>query len=211
MRPHLHFRRQSLRDHGIAKAPNKEHLMIAGPTDHPNAIIAGGYDHPRVGNIENLEIIRADDGALYSAWRPTWRESLRILTGARIWIGVMGHRQPPITVLASHWPWTVGPRATTPARLRIPGCPTFEHWLECKLYRTALAFSARLGLICIEEGSVLRLDAGTILRREKDGGAFMGHPFSKARWKLAFQVIKDRMTMDGNCPHTPNPGWMRYR
>ncbi len=210
MRPHLHFRRQSLRDHGIAKAPNKEQTMNPSPTNHPNAIIAGGYDHPRVGNIENLEIIRCNDGALYSAWRPTWREVFRILFGARLWIGVLGDRQPPLIVMASYWPWTVGPKATRPRHLRIPGCPTFEHWIDCCLYRTALAVASRLGIICVEEGAELRLDRATILRRERDGAATMfGRPFSRERWKLAAAAIKDRFTLTPRCHHTP--GWGRYQ
>lgn len=208
IRPHLHFRRQSLRDHGIARPPDKEQTMKASPTNHPNAIIAGGYDHPAVGTIENLEIIRCSDNALYSAWRPTWRERLRLIFGARLWIGVLSNRQPPLTVLASFWPWKTGSKPGNPKPLIIPGCPTFEHWLDCRLYRTALCAAARLGLITVEEASPLRLDAGTILRREADGSASRGRPFCRARWKDAAKGIMGRMFSKGRCHHSP--GWATY-
>jgi hypothetical protein len=59
---------------------------------------ATGYEHPVVGAIRDLGIYHAEDGALYSIWRPTWRERLSLIFGKPIVVGVLSNRQPPMTV-----------------------------------------------------------------------------------------------------------------
>ena len=68
--------------------------------DHPAASTATGYDHtdPKVGHIEDLSVVRGDEGCLWSAWKPTLKERFRILFGARIWLGVLSTRQPVVAM-----------------------------------------------------------------------------------------------------------------
>lgn len=64
----------------------------------PQAFVAKGYEHPELGTIADLPVVRGIDGALYSAWLPSWREWWRVLLGAPVVIGVLQQRQPPIMV-----------------------------------------------------------------------------------------------------------------
>ena len=48
-----------------------------------------------------LEIVRDEQGALWSAWRANWRERLLILLGYPVRIGILAQRQPPIIVTAA--------------------------------------------------------------------------------------------------------------
>ena len=57
-----------------------------------------GYDSEKVGEIVDLAAIRCDNGALYSRWNPTWKERFRILFGAKVWLGVLAEKQPPVTI-----------------------------------------------------------------------------------------------------------------
>ena len=93
--------------------------MEATTTEHPNAIIAGGYKSKRIGHIEDLEIIRCSDGMLYSAWKLNWRERLRALFGGRIWVAVFSERQPPIGLLSEFWPWNEEPETKIAPRWLI--------------------------------------------------------------------------------------------
>ena len=68
--------------------------------DHPEASTARGYDHPTVGEISDLPVIRDGDGSLCSRWKASFWERLRILwTGA-----VMSRQQPPVLVVAGPYP-----------------------------------------------------------------------------------------------------------
>jgi len=58
-----------------------------------------GYEHPTVGAIQDLSVVRAGDGAIYSAWKPNWRECLDIVLGRLIVVGVLTDRQPPMAVV----------------------------------------------------------------------------------------------------------------
>lgn len=51
-----------------------------------------------------LEISRGPEGALWSAWRPSLKERLRILFGAPLRIGILANKQPPIMVTLEN-PW----------------------------------------------------------------------------------------------------------
>ena len=116
-----------------------------------------------------------------------------MILGCDVWLGVCSQRQPPVYVFAAEDPGYTDNRGTV-GRLRIHGCPTFEHWLECGLYRTLLVAAARLGLITVAENSVVRLDWKTIMREESDSHAFAGPPFCRTRWLSAWYAIADRFT-----------------
>ena len=68
-------------------------------TGFANAEIWRGYDSPSVGTIRNLEAVRGIDGAIYSAWRVTWRDWVRMFFGAKVWVAVIADVQPPISVV----------------------------------------------------------------------------------------------------------------
>lgn len=93
-------------------------------------------------------------------------------------------------------------------RLEIPGCPTFEHWLECRLYRPFLIALARIGFITVPENGYVRLDADTILRRIPDGKAFFGPAFCRRRWAEGAQVFPRALWRDIICHHQPL--WNQY-
>lgn len=48
-----------------------------------------------------LEVRRGTDGALWSAWVPSWSDIWRMLFGNPIRIGVLSEKQPPIIVLVN--------------------------------------------------------------------------------------------------------------
>lgn len=64
------------------------------PTKINGAVTIKGY-----GDIADLEAVRGNDGALYSAWRPNWRERIFVALGLPVCVGVLSQRQPPITVI----------------------------------------------------------------------------------------------------------------
>jgi hypothetical protein len=53
-----------------------------------------GYD-----DIADLSAIRGADGAIYSAWVPSWQERLAVLFGQPVVVGVLSQQQPPITLV----------------------------------------------------------------------------------------------------------------
>ena len=56
------------------------------------AVIRGHED------IADLSVFCGGDGAIYSLWRPSISERLRVLIGFPVVVGVLSARQPPITV-----------------------------------------------------------------------------------------------------------------
>jgi hypothetical protein len=48
-----------------------------------------------------LEVRRGPDGALWSAWEPSWRDWFLMLFGRPVRVGVLANRQPPILVLVN--------------------------------------------------------------------------------------------------------------
>ena len=51
-----------------------------------------------------LEVARLENGSLYSGWKPSLRERVKLLFGARIWVGLLTNQQPPIHVLVGNLP-----------------------------------------------------------------------------------------------------------
>jgi len=51
-----------------------------------------------------LEVRRCEQGALWSAWKPSWKEWLQILLGEPIRVGILAQRQPPIMVVVEPRP-----------------------------------------------------------------------------------------------------------
>ena len=68
--------------------------MKPGKFKKVHSSVARGYD-----NIADLDIHRSDEGAIYSAWRPSLAERIKILFGQSVIVGVLSERQPPITVI----------------------------------------------------------------------------------------------------------------
>jgi hypothetical protein len=64
----------------------------------PGSFIVGGEQAGQPQYFP-LEVIRCGDGALWSAWRPSFVESIKILFGAPIRVGILSERQPPIVVI----------------------------------------------------------------------------------------------------------------
>ena len=86
-----------------------------------------------------------------------------------------------------------------------------RHILLCLFWRTLLCSLKRIGLICIPEGQELRLTWAAVFRRQKDGGAILGRPFCRARWKLAAAVWRERWELDKTlCEHT-DPTFHAFR
>jgi len=46
-----------------------------------------------------LEVRRCEQGALWSAWKPSWKDWFMMLFGRPIRIGILAERQPPILVM----------------------------------------------------------------------------------------------------------------
>ena len=71
--------------------------MKAITEKRPGAYIVGGE---QAGQPEYypLEVVRGGEGALWSAWKPSWREWWMMLTGAPVSIGILARQQPPIIV-----------------------------------------------------------------------------------------------------------------
>ena len=46
-----------------------------------------------------LEVVRGEDGTLWSCWKPSWRERFMLLLGAPISVGILAQRQPPVMVM----------------------------------------------------------------------------------------------------------------
>lgn len=63
------------------------------PIDEKGWAVMKGRDE-----IADLSTFRGDDRAIYSLWRPSWRERFRLLIGVPVVVGVLSERQPPITV-----------------------------------------------------------------------------------------------------------------
>jgi len=95
--------------------------------------------------IEELAVLRAADDALYSLWRPSWDERLKILIGNPVAVGVLSQRQPPITVVVG--------------RAKIPG-----------LFMAILIMAAAL-TAC---GNVVEVKCGKVLRKAPPTGGFWG-------------------------------------
>ncbi len=72
--------------------------------DHKKKIIWKGYESkdPSIGRIEDLEAVRVADGAITSAWKPSWREWWAMLFGAPVWVGVITQQLPPVRIYAAH-------------------------------------------------------------------------------------------------------------
>lgn len=45
-----------------------------------------------------LEVVRTDDGALLSSWKPSWSDVWNMVRGKPIRVGILSERQPPIWV-----------------------------------------------------------------------------------------------------------------
>ncbi len=64
------------------------------PIDRSDWQTMKGYE-----DIADLSVVRGDDGALYSLWRPSIKERVRIAFGVPVAVGVLSQCQPPITVV----------------------------------------------------------------------------------------------------------------
>lgn len=60
-----------------------------------------GWDARRHGPCDGLPITR-HDGVQYSYWRPSWREWLGLLLGARIQLAVVGESHPVVAMDIAH-------------------------------------------------------------------------------------------------------------
>ena len=71
--------------------------MIAIREKRPGSYIVGGK---QAGQPEYLplEVVRGEEGALWSAWKPSWSEWWAMLLGSPIRIGILTKAQPPIIV-----------------------------------------------------------------------------------------------------------------
>lgn len=58
-----------------------------------------GYEHPEIGAIRDLAVYVDGQGAIWSTWRPTFWEWLRLVVGFPIVVGVLSNRQPPMSVM----------------------------------------------------------------------------------------------------------------
>ena len=96
--------------------------------------------------------------------------------------------------------------ASEPERRKVGYLGWAWHLLYCVLWFGFLRALASLGAIAVDEGCILRLDRDTILRREPDGGAFIGPPFCWKRIKSATRAFRDQSATDMHCPHTCERG-----
>ena len=74
--------------------------MKAISTGAKGAHVVGG---PQAGQPEYLplEVVRGEEGALWSCWKPSIRERIMLLLGSDIAVGILAHKQPPIMVRLS--------------------------------------------------------------------------------------------------------------
>ena len=63
------------------------------PIDEKGWAVMKGRDE-----IADLSTFRGEDSAIYSLWRPSLAERLRLLVGVPVVVGVLSERMPPITV-----------------------------------------------------------------------------------------------------------------
>jgi len=74
--------------------------MKAIETKARGAYVVGGE---QAGQPEYLplEVVRGEEGALWSCWKPSWRERFMLLMGVPIAVGILTQKQPPIMVRLS--------------------------------------------------------------------------------------------------------------
>jgi len=72
--------------------------LIPAPTKAKGTVRWLGREDSAVGTIQDLEGVRGVDGAIYSCWKPSLREKVRLLLGHPVVVGVISPKQPPICV-----------------------------------------------------------------------------------------------------------------
>ena len=172
------------------------------PTQHPEERNIRGYesDDPKIGLISDLPTVVTDGNHFWSRWRPDFWERVRLILGCDVWLDVITRQQPPVYLYAGEHP---GFQVMNhePHALHLKYCPTFEHWLECRLYRNLVRAAARIGFITVAEGSYLRLDRRTILREEDDGDLVYGPAFHRGRWRNGWDAFRLIFSGGVNCRH----------
>jgi len=73
--------------------------MIAEPFEGQTLVLGAPreWDHDAYGKCAGLPV-RRDNGMYSSLWRPTWRDRLAILFGARLRLFVVGKVHPPVAI-----------------------------------------------------------------------------------------------------------------